>query len=82
MLKLSRNEGKNTVVKINRKETKEVDQFVYLGSVEEKNGRIQNKINERGKALKCYHLSKSILWNRSQGSSVSIQSDYGLDDWG
>jgi hypothetical protein len=34
-------------VKINVKETKEVDKFVYLGSVVENSGKIQNKINER-----------------------------------
>jgi hypothetical protein len=26
---------------------------------------VQNKINERvGKASKCYHLAKSLLWNK------------------
>jgi hypothetical protein len=38
-------------VKINGEEVKEVDKFVYLGSVVEKNGKIQNEISERiGKA--------------------------------
>jgi hypothetical protein len=43
MLKLLRNGGKNTVVKINVKEVQEVDKFVYLGSVAEKNGKIQKR---------------------------------------
>jgi hypothetical protein len=45
MLKLLRNRGKHTAVKINAKEIKEIDKFVYLGSVVEKNGKIQNEIN-------------------------------------
>jgi hypothetical protein len=57
--------GKNTAVKINEKEIKEVDKFVYFGSIVEKNGKIQNKINERiGKDSKLYHLAKSLLWNK------------------
>jgi hypothetical protein len=32
-------------VKINGKGIKEVDKFVYLGSVVEKNGNIQNETN-------------------------------------
>jgi hypothetical protein len=31
----------------------------------EKNGKIQNEINARiGKASKCYHLVKSLKWNK------------------
>jgi hypothetical protein len=64
ILKLSRNGGKNTVVKINGKEIKEVDEFVNLRSLVEKNGDIQNEINERiQKTTKFYHLAKSLLWN-------------------
>jgi hypothetical protein len=48
-------------VKINGKE---MDKFVYLGSVVEKNGKIQSEINERtGKTSKFYHLAKSLVWN-------------------
>jgi hypothetical protein len=39
-------------VKINGKEIKEVDKFVYLGSVLEKNGTIQNEMNENSKGFK------------------------------
>jgi hypothetical protein len=46
MLKLSRNGGNNTAVKMNGKEIKEVDKFVYLGSMVENNDKIQNKMNE------------------------------------
>jgi hypothetical protein len=43
-------------VKINGTEMK-VDKFIYLQSVVEKNGKIQNEINERtGKVSKFYHL--------------------------
>jgi hypothetical protein len=65
MLKLLSNVGKNTVVKINGKDIKEVDKSVYLGSVVEKNGKIQNEINERtGKASKFHHLAGNLLWNK------------------
>jgi hypothetical protein len=64
MLKLLRNKGKNTVVKINGKDIKEADKSVYLGRVVEKNGDIQNEISERtGKASPCYHLATSLLRN-------------------
>jgi hypothetical protein len=42
MLKLLRNGGRNTVVKINGKEVKEIDKFVCFESVVEKNDKIQN----------------------------------------
>jgi hypothetical protein len=55
MLKLSKN----------GKEIKEVDKFDYLERMVEKNGKIQNAINERlGKALKLHHLAKSLLRNK------------------
>jgi hypothetical protein len=45
-----------------KKEIKEVDKFVYLGNMVEKNGTVQNKVNERiGRGSKCYHLPKSLL---------------------
>jgi hypothetical protein len=44
---------------------KEVDKFICLGSVAEKNGKIQNEINERtGKASEFYHLAGNLLWNK------------------
>jgi hypothetical protein len=52
-------------VKINRKEIKEVNTFVYLGSVVEINGKIQSKIKERTrKTSEFYQLAKSLLWNK------------------
>jgi hypothetical protein len=51
-------------VKINGKDIKEADKFLYLGRVVEKNGEIQNEISKRtGKASTCYHLAMSLLWN-------------------
>jgi hypothetical protein len=51
-------------VKINGRDKKAADKFVYLGRVVEKNGEIQNEISERTeKASKCYHLATSLLWN-------------------
>jgi hypothetical protein len=38
---------KPTVVNINGKKIKEVDKFVYLGSVVEKTSKIRNKTNQR-----------------------------------
>jgi hypothetical protein len=56
-------EEKETEVKMNRREIKEVIKSVYLGSVVEKNGKIQNEISERiGKASEFYNLTKSLLW--------------------
>jgi hypothetical protein len=44
------------VVKMNEKEINEIDKFVYLGSAVDKNGKIQNDINEEiGKASECCH---------------------------
>jgi hypothetical protein len=52
------------VLKINGRDIKEADKFVYLGRVVEKNGEIQNEISERtGKASKCYHLVTNLLQN-------------------
>jgi hypothetical protein len=49
-------EEKETEVKMNRREIKEVIKSVYLGSVVEKNGKIQNEISERiGKASEFYN---------------------------
>jgi hypothetical protein len=57
MLKFSRIEESNRVVKINGKEIKikGVDQFVYLGSVMERNGKIKYEVNE----------GMERLWNSS-----------------
>jgi hypothetical protein len=38
---------KNTVMKISKSEIKQFNRFTYLGSMVEKNGEIQNEINER-----------------------------------
>jgi hypothetical protein len=52
--------GKNTAVKINKKEIKEVINL----STWEAHGKIQNKTNERTrKASELYHLAKNLLWN-------------------
>jgi hypothetical protein len=52
---------KNRVVKINVKDMKGIDKFVCLGSMMEKSGKIQNKINERtGMASICYHLAMNL----------------------
>jgi hypothetical protein len=45
LLEISRKGGKSTVLKVNGKERKEVDKFVYLGSMVEKNDMFQNEIN-------------------------------------
>jgi hypothetical protein len=42
MLKLSRKEEKNTIVKIKGSEIKQIYRFTYLESMVEKNGMIQN----------------------------------------
>jgi hypothetical protein len=53
------------VEKIKVKEIKEADKFAYWGSMVEKNYKIENKTDERiRKASKCYHLAKSLLWNK------------------
>jgi hypothetical protein len=73
MLKTLKKCNKNTVIKMNGKEIKEVDKFVYLVSVVEKNGKIQNKINKRiGKASEFYHLAKSLLWNKDTDGKCKI----------
>jgi hypothetical protein len=46
MIKMSRNQKRETM-KLDRKDIKEVDTFIYLGSSINKNGKIQNEINER-----------------------------------
>jgi hypothetical protein len=48
MLKISRNKTRETM-KLDWKDIKEVDTFTYLGSNINKNGKIQNEINERRK---------------------------------
>jgi hypothetical protein len=46
MLKISRNQTKESM-KLDGNDIKEVDTFTYLGSCINKNGKIQNEINER-----------------------------------
>jgi hypothetical protein len=73
MLKLLRNGGKNSGEN-KCKRDKRIDTVVYLGSVVEKNGKIQNKINERiGKAYKCYNSAKSLLWNKYMERKFKLQ---------
>jgi hypothetical protein len=48
MLKISRNQTRETM-KLDWKDMKEVDTFIHLGSNINKNGKIQNEINERRK---------------------------------
>jgi hypothetical protein len=55
MLKLIQHGGKHSGEN-KWKRYKKVDTFVYLGSMAEKNDKIQNEINERSvKASKCYY---------------------------
>jgi hypothetical protein len=73
MLGLWRKEEKNTIMKISGNEMKQFDRFICLGSVVEKNGKIQNEINKRiSKGLQFYHVIRSILWNRDI-ESVQLQ---------
>jgi hypothetical protein len=45
--------------------------------VAERNGKIQNKVNERiRKASKFYHFIKSILWNRHRKCKTTIYRVY------
>jgi hypothetical protein len=46
MLRLSRKEEKNTIMKISVSEIEQVDRFTYLGSVLEKKSKIQNEMKE------------------------------------
>jgi hypothetical protein len=60
-------------VKISGKEKKEFHKFVYLGSVVEKNGKIQNEKNEKtGKASEFYHLAKTLLRNKDINNKCKI----------
>jgi hypothetical protein len=49
-------------MKINGKEIKEADKLVYLGSVVEKNGKIQNKIKERIGRLQLFFIYLSVYY--------------------
>lgn len=56
------NWGKTTVIKINGKEIKEVDKFIYSGNAMENIGKIQIKIYETiGKVSEFFLLDKSLL---------------------
>jgi hypothetical protein len=60
---------KNTIMKISRSQIKQADRFTCLGSVAEKNGQIQDEINERiRKASQFYHLTQIILRNKDTES--------------
>jgi hypothetical protein len=63
MLKISRNQTRETM-KLDGKDIKEVHTFIYLGSSINKNGKIQNEINERiRKASNFYYLVKCLIIN-------------------
>jgi hypothetical protein len=54
-------------MKTSGSEIKQIDIFAYLGSMVEKNGKIQNEINKRiRKALKLYLVISRILWNKDK----------------
>jgi hypothetical protein len=54
-------------MKISGSKIKQVDRFTYLGSMVEKNGKIQNEINERiRRASQFYYLIKSISQNKDK----------------
>jgi hypothetical protein len=68
ILRLLRKEKKNThthkIMKIRQSEVNQVNRFTYLGSMVEKNCKIQNETyKQKRKASKFYHLIKSILQN-------------------
>jgi hypothetical protein len=72
-VKTLRNGGRITTVEISGQEIKEIDRkFVYLGRVLEKNGKIQNEINERIGGFKILSFSKSLLWNKDIGRKCKI----------
>jgi hypothetical protein len=73
MLRLSRKDKRNTVMKISRSQIKQVNRFTYLRNSREKNSEIQYEINKRiSKATKFYHLIKSIFSNKDI-DSVKLQ---------
>jgi hypothetical protein len=72
MLKISRNQTKETM-KLDGNDINEVDTFTYLGSCINKNGKIQNEINERiRKASTFHHLVKVLIRNRDISNKCKI----------
>jgi hypothetical protein len=60
-------------MKLDGNDIKEVDTFTYLGSCINKNGKIQNKINERiRKASNFHHLVKGLIRNRDISNKCKI----------
>ena len=43
---------------------KEVENFSYLGSEVNKDGKIEHEISRISNSCKCYHLVKSLSWNK------------------
>jgi PP-loop superfamily ATP-utilizing enzyme len=72
MLKISRNQTTETM-KLDGKDIKEEDTFTYLSSCINKNGKIQNEINERiRKASNFHHLVKGLIRNRDINNKCKI----------
>jgi hypothetical protein len=72
MLKISRNQ-KNETMKRDGNDIKEVDTFTYLGSCINKNGKIQNEINESiRKASNFHHVVKGRIRNRDISNKCKI----------
>jgi hypothetical protein len=88
MLKISRNQTKETM-KLDGNDIKEVETFTYLGSCINKNGKIQNEINERKrKASNFHHLVKGLIRNRDTNNKCKIDIYkvyfillYGAESW-
>jgi hypothetical protein len=60
-------------MKLDGNDIKEVDTFTYLGSCINKNGKIQNEINERlRKASNFHHLVKGLIRNRDINNKCKI----------
>jgi hypothetical protein len=78
-------------MKLDGKDIKEVDTFIYLGSSINKNGKIQKEINERiRKASNFYHLVKGLIRNRDINNKCKIDTYkvyfkkillYGAESW-
>jgi hypothetical protein len=72
MLKISRNQTKETM-KLDGNDIKEVDTFTYLGTCINKNGKIQNEINERiRKASNFHHFVIGLIRNRDINNKCKI----------
>jgi hypothetical protein len=60
-------------MKLDGKDIKEADTFIYLGSNINTSGKIQNEIKERiKKASNFYHLVKGLIRNRDINNKCKI----------